>query len=85
MASNGAARAALGEGRTIYNEVLGGLPTTVFEKMSLLAAKHKSINLGQGFPDRELEGPASMKDEAYRCVARGARVGDEDEAAGRGS
>lgn len=44
-----------------FNSVFGSLPTTVFEKMSRAAAEHRSLNLGQGFPDRELEGPDSMK------------------------
>ena len=52
-----------------YNETFSSLPTTVFESMSLLAAEHKSINLGQGFPDKELEGPASMKAEVTRSLA----------------
>jgi len=50
------------------NDVFSSLPTTVFESMSRLAAEHKSINLGQGFPDRELEGPSSMKDEIVRSL-----------------
>ena len=45
-----------------FNSVFSSLPTTVFEKMSRAAAEYKSINLGQGFPDRELEGPDSMKE-----------------------
>jgi hypothetical protein len=45
-----------------FNTTFSELPTTVFETMSLLAAKHQSTNLGQGFPDNELEGPASMKE-----------------------
>lgn len=44
-----------------FNAVFQSLPTTVFEEMSILAAKHESTNLGQGFPDTELEGPESMK------------------------
>ncbi len=47
--------------RPVSNTVFGQLPTTVFEEMSRLAAEHKSINLGQGFPDDELEGPEMMK------------------------
>jgi aspartate/methionine/tyrosine aminotransferase len=30
--------------------------------------EHKSINLGQGFPDNELEGPSSMKDIVYKSM-----------------
>lgn len=43
-----------------FNATFGSLPTTVFEEMTRLAVEHRSINLGQGFPDRELEGPSSM-------------------------
>ena len=32
---------------TLYEQ----MPTSVFERMSLLAAKHGAVNLGQGFPD----------------------------------
>lgn len=45
-----------------FNHTLGSLPTTIFEKMSQLAALHKTVNLGQGFPDAELQGPQSMKE-----------------------
>lgn len=48
------------------NKTLDALPTTVFTKMTNLAIKHGSINLGQGFPDNELEGPASLKEVAHR-------------------
>jgi L-glutamine---4-(methylsulfanyl)-2-oxobutanoate aminotransferase len=51
-----------------FNDVFSSLPTTIFEKMSRLAADHQSINLGQGFPDRELEGPSTMKDEVTRSM-----------------
>jgi len=40
----------MAEGRR-FNDTFSQLPTTVFEEMSLLAAKHNSTNLGQGFPD----------------------------------
>ena len=40
------------------NDVLSGYGTTVFEVMSRLAIEHKSINLGQGFPDEE--GPEAI-------------------------
>lgn len=49
-----------------FNSTFGDLPVTIFEIMSQMAAKHGSINLGQGFPDNELEGPASMKETAYK-------------------
>jgi len=41
------------------NSVLSSYGTTVFEVMSRLAIEHRSINLGQGFPDEE--GPESIK------------------------
>lgn len=41
-----------------FNSTLAGFGTTVFEVMSRLAMQHKTINLGQGFPDEE--GPAPM-------------------------
>ena len=41
------------------NSILSGLGTTVFEVMSRLAMEHGSINLGQGFPDRD--GPEDVR------------------------
>ena len=41
------------------NQILSAYGTTVFEVMSRLAIEHKSINLGQGFPDEE--GPDTVK------------------------
>ncbi len=35
------------------NTLLSGLGTTVFTVMSALAAEHRAINLGQGFPDTD--------------------------------
>lgn len=40
------------------NEILGSYGTTVFELMSRLAVAHRSVNLGQGFPDED--GPPSL-------------------------
>ena len=40
------------------NTYLGSIGTTIFTVMSALANEHKSINLGQGFPDTE--GPADV-------------------------
>ena len=40
------------------NRLFSSYGTTVFEVMSRLASEHKTINLGQGFPDEE--GPESM-------------------------
>lgn len=50
-ASNGAVKP--------LNDLFTGLPTTIFTVMTNLAVKHKTINLGQGFPDEE--GPDKMK------------------------
>jgi N-succinyldiaminopimelate aminotransferase len=40
------------------NTYLGSIGTTIFTVMSALATEHRSINLGQGFPDTE--GPADV-------------------------
>lgn len=50
-----------------FNSVLTSYQTSVFEVMSRLAIEHKSINLGQGFPDEE--GPDAVK----RMVDRATR------------
>ena len=42
---------------------------TIFATMSAAAAKHKAINLGQGFPDTD--GPTRMLEIAQREIARG--------------
>jgi N-succinyldiaminopimelate aminotransferase len=36
-----------------HNAILGSIGTTIFTVMSALAVEHKSINLGQGFPDTD--------------------------------
>lgn len=41
-----------------FNVTLSGFGTTVFEVMSRLAIEHRTINLGQGFPDEE--GPQAL-------------------------
>jgi aspartate/methionine/tyrosine aminotransferase len=33
------------------NPLYEQMQTSVFERMSALAAKHRAVNLGQGFPD----------------------------------
>ena len=33
------------------NPLYQNMKTSVFERMSLAAAKHGAVNLGQGFPD----------------------------------
>ena len=40
------------------NDILSGIGTTIFTVMSALATEHRSINLGQGFPDTD--GPADV-------------------------
>lgn len=56
---------------TEFNTVFSALPTTIFEVMSRDAAEYKSINLGQGFPDLELEGPDSLKRIVAESMAKG--------------
>lgn len=48
------------------NSTLSGYGTTIFEVMSRLAIEHRSINLGQGFPDED--GPAALKAGAARVM-----------------
>lgn len=43
--------------------------TTIFSVMSQLAAEHKAVNLGQGFPD--FEGPQSLRDALAAAMASG--------------
>src|SRR5688572_10630980 len=45
------------------------MATSVFERMSLAAAKHKAVNLGQGFPD--FGWPEAILDEAARALREG--------------
>jgi N-succinyldiaminopimelate aminotransferase len=44
------------------NSILSGYGTTVFEVMSRLTIQHRSINLGQGFPDGN--GPSDVRAKA---------------------
>ena len=48
---------------------LQGLGTTVFAEMSALAERTGSINLGQGFPDRD--GPAEVAEAAIAAIRAG--------------
>lgn len=48
------------------NSILSGYGTTVFEVMSRLAMEHKTINLGQGFPDED--GPDGVKQALQRAT-----------------
>ncbi len=43
--------------------------TTIFTVMSQLAASHKAINLGQGFPD--FDGPQALRDALARAMDEG--------------
>lgn len=51
------------------NTILSGYGTTVFEVMSRLAMEHKSINLGQGFPDED--GPMDVRQAAADALMEG--------------
>ncbi|HEY6940455.1 pyridoxal phosphate-dependent aminotransferase [Dokdonella sp.] len=43
--------------------------TTIFTVMSQLAAEHKAVNLGQGFPD--FDGPPALHEALARAMAQG--------------
>ena len=51
------------------NTLLAGTGTTIFTVMSALAVQHRSINLGQGFPDTE--GPADILQAAAGALMDG--------------
>ena len=51
------------------NTLLSSMGTTIFTVMSALAARHGSINLGQGFPDTE--GPADVVRAAQDALGDG--------------
>jgi len=51
------------------NPLYEEMATSVFERMSGLAAKHKAVNLGQGFPD--FGWPEQILDAAARAVKDG--------------
>ncbi|ODV23547.1 MAG: methionine aminotransferase, partial [Rhodanobacter sp. SCN 68-63] len=48
---------------------LPAVGTTIFSVMSQLAAEHKAVNLGQGFPD--FEPPQALRDAVTRAMADG--------------
>ena len=48
------------------NSILSDHGTTIFTLMSALAVKHKAINLGQGFPDKD--GPQDILNEAILAI-----------------
>jgi aspartate/methionine/tyrosine aminotransferase len=54
------------------------METSVFERMSLAAAKHGAVNLGQGFPD------FGWSDEILDAAARAVREGSNQYAPSRG-
>jgi aspartate/methionine/tyrosine aminotransferase len=45
------------------------MPISVFERMSLLAARHGAVNLGQGFPD--FGWPEAILEAAARALTQG--------------
>jgi N-succinyldiaminopimelate aminotransferase len=51
------------------NTYLGSIGTTIFTVMSALATEHKSINLGQGFPDTD--GPEDVLQAAADALTDG--------------
>ena len=51
------------------NEILAGYGTTVFEVMSRLAMEHRSVNLGQGFPDED--GPEDIREAGAKALMDG--------------
>lgn len=51
------------------NAVFSGLGTTVFTRMSALAAEHGAVNLGQGFPDED--GAPDVVEAAARALLEG--------------
>lgn len=54
---------------TSFNPVFAKLGTTIFTVMSALAAEHKAVNLGQGFPDED--GPIAIREAASRALIEG--------------
>lgn len=51
------------------NPRFAGLGTTIFTVMSALAAEHRAVNLGQGFPDED--GPEEIRAVAARALIEG--------------
>jgi aspartate/methionine/tyrosine aminotransferase len=51
------------------NPLYVGMKTSVFERMSALAAKHGAVNLGQGFPD--FGWPEQILEAAARALSEG--------------
>src|SRR5215213_3163129 len=55
--------------RAAMNPIYEQMQTSVFERMSLAAARHGAINLGQGFPD--FGWPDQILDAAAKAVVEG--------------
>src|SRR3954466_5152163 len=60
------------------NPLYEQIKTSVFERMSALAAKHGAVNLGQGFPD------FGWPDEILDAAARALKEGSNQYAPSRG-
>ena len=60
------------------NPLYEAMKTSVFERMSALAAQHKAVNLGQGFPD------FGWPDEILEAAARAVKEGSNQYAPSRG-
>ena len=60
------------------NPLYEQMQTSVFERMSLAAAKHQAVNLGQGFPD------FGWPDEILEAAARAVKEGSNQYAPSRG-
>ena len=60
------------------NPLYEQMKTSVFERMSLAAAKHGAVNLGQGFPD------FGWPDEILDAAARALKEGSNQYAPSRG-
>src|SRR3954469_18195954 len=56
-------------GADAVNPIYEQMKTSVFERMSGLAAKHGAVNLGQGFPD--FGWPEPILDAAARALKEG--------------
>jgi aspartate/methionine/tyrosine aminotransferase len=67
-----------GERETRLNPLYEQMQTSVFERMSALAAQHGAVNLGQGFPD------FGWPDEILDAAARAVREGSNQYAPSRG-
>ena len=65
--------------RRAMNPLYEQMATSVFERMSGLAAKHGAVNLGQGFPD------FGWPDEILEAAARALKEGSNQYAPSRGT